>query len=147
MNSEIINLLNKIEAHPCHHEDSIFTRYRKLANNDIELFKELVGGRFTEYIEFMKYINGFSFRDLYLATFDEIWWTVDEHIMCFGWIGSEYNHSTLCLNKNNGKYYILYDEKTIKAEYESFDEMIIKLLKEVIDRPSVPGVDDKWKYI
>jgi hypothetical protein len=148
MNNEIKDLLDKIEEEEKQYGDSVFAKNGKANEKEIEYFKKWIvkysNKGFPEYIDFVKIINGLNFNGLFLYSLNkkceyniyesnETWWDDDEEQKRYIFIGDN-DISWFCLNKDNGKYYILDKPGgTIMNEYETFAEIIIKALKISLD--------------
>jgi hypothetical protein len=144
MKEQIMDLLNKIEEDKKEYGESIFTKNEKTNDTEINHFKEWIlkyyKNGFSEYIDFVKTINGLNYNGLFLYSLNkkneyniyksnEEWWYDDEENKEYIFFGDD-DISWYCKNKNDGKYYILDKPGgNIINEYETFNEIIIKALK------------------
>jgi hypothetical protein len=127
MNNEIKELLGIIDDHK-KNEDSIFVQNRKATDNEIELF----GEGFPEYIDFIKCVNGFKFRGCCIFPLHEVLERAHGEKNEYMELGY-YKYLTFDLDKNTGKYYIVNDaSEAIDKESESFDEIIVEIIRIII---------------
>ena len=141
MNNKINNLLVEIHEKLEKDGNNIFIKNE----DEIKYFKKWAEkyykNGFYEYIDFIKTIDGLDYNGLILYSAnknrinniydvnEKLWYNNEQHwdYILFG----EDNISWYCLNRFNGKYYIIKKEAGINYldEYETFDEIIIKALK------------------
>ncbi|MDR1450991.1 MAG: YrhA family protein [Helicobacteraceae bacterium] len=142
MNEKINDLLDKIEEIEKEYGKNIYTQIEKANESEIKFFNDWIvkylENGFSEYIDFIKVINGLNFNGLYIYSLNkkinyniyesnEIWRENELGQYIFF---ADDDISWYCFNRNNGKYYLL-DKPSgdIMNEYKTFDEIIIRALK------------------
>ena len=149
MNNKISNLLVKINEKLDKQGDNIFIKNEKTNDNEIKYFEKWIEkyykNGFYEYIDFAKTINGLEYNGLILYSLnknrktniydlnEELWYDTERYwdYIIFG----EDNISWYCLNRFNGKYYIMkkYTGINYLTEYKTFDEIIIRALNGLLN--------------
>jgi hypothetical protein len=144
MDEKVKELLDKIEEDEKQYGESIYTQIEKTNEKEIRYFNNWIAkdnkNKFSEYIDFVKTINGLNYNGLYIYSLNkkinynifesnEIWWNENEELKQYIFLGDD-DISWYCINQNNGKYYLL-DKPSgdIMNEYDTFDKIVIKALK------------------
>jgi hypothetical protein len=152
MNNGIKELLDKINEDEQKYGGNIYTKIAKTNDGEIEYFKKWIGKYyekgFSEYIDFIKTINGLNNNGLFLYSLNqecefniyknnEIWWDEEDELKKYIFFGDD-DISWYCLNRKDGKYHVL-DKPSgeIMNKYKTFDETIMKALKIVL------GIDEE----
>jgi hypothetical protein len=152
MNNEIKELLDKINEDEQKYGGNIYTQTAKTNDNEVDYFKKWIRKYykkgFSEYIDFIKIINGLNNNGLFLYSLNpesefniyknnETWWDEDDELKKYIFFGDD-DISWYCLSRKDGKYYILDKPGgDVMDKYKTFDKIIIKSLKIVL------GIDEE----